>query len=134
MIVFEVSVAIIAAAFVALVIYLILTLKGLTAFLGQTQKLVIKLDNELPATNDKVQRLLENSNQLTFTVRDQLSNFDPLLGSIKILGTAAENFLSESEKVSHAKKTNDWKQNVGDILDLAALGAQVWQKIQNKRS
>jgi len=131
--VFEICISIITIFFVALVFYLIMTLRNLMTFLGETQKLVVKLESELPVTNEKLQRMLENSNQLTFQLRDQLSSLNPLLGSIRTLGSAAENFIDGSEKASRAKKKNDWKQNVGDVLDLAALGANVWQRIRREQ-
>ena len=127
--VFEICAIIATIALILLTIYIIVSLKKIN-------RVVDRIEKDLPPSNEKLQSILEHCSRLTLMLNEQLAAFIPLANSIENIGIAMEestHSLSQRTKLSHPRRKSDWKQKVGDALELAEIGAHVWQQIQKRR-
>lgn len=117
-----------------------MALISLKRTLNQTHICMLKLEADLPNLNKKLFELLENSNTITTTFHEQMQAFDPLLDSVQTIGLSIKETTKNLSKEHLIKKQWEethkvhWAKQIGDILELGALGANVWEQIQKRRN
>lgn len=114
----EISIAVIALAFLFLIIYLILLIQTLRITLKETNTTLIEARKKLLVIAEKVDYL------------------NPLLQSLENVGKIIENKTSSFRSESTAKKVEVEKEThdtVDDIVKLTSLGLGLWQKFKKKR-
>lgn len=124
----EISVAIIALAFVVLVIYLIMTLK-------------------------ETQKVLKNVNLMSYDINEKVNTLNPLFKTIENVGQVLEkktnNFKHRALSKMDSTDYQDWVNNnepkeereapdevsaiVSDLVDLTSIGVRLWQTYKKRR-
>ncbi|QLH35148.1 MAG: DUF948 domain-containing protein [Parachlamydiaceae bacterium] len=89
--IYEVCTVIATLAFVALAVYIILTLKAFIESLKQINSSLSKLEIQIEPLSNEAIRLLENSNEIAESVQEKLADLDPLMGSISNVGSTLRN-------------------------------------------
>jgi uncharacterized protein YoxC len=95
----QISAIIIAIAFVALVIYLIQTLKSLNATLVVTQQTVNQLTQKVTQIGAEVTGVIHSTNLVTMDVRRKMNTLDFLFNSVSDIGQIINVFTSTAKKL-----------------------------------
>lgn len=98
----QISVAIIAVAFVILVIFLVNTLRSLTALLTKTSHTLTDIEIQFAAYSKDTGELLRHSKEIAADVRDKLNTIDTGFAAIKHTVDAAKEITSSVRQVSAA--------------------------------
>lgn len=118
----EISVAVIALAWVLLVIYLIITLTQLKTVLQSSNRTIEKTEPLIETSKDIAENLLEKSKAL-----------DPAFHSISQLSQSADDLVTRFKKSEkEASYTDKKSSNLEDIIELAAMGMLLWSKYKKK--
>jgi uncharacterized protein YoxC len=96
----EISVAAVALAFVVLVVFLITTLRSITALLGQTNTTINELQIQLSNVSKDASDVLRHTNAVTVDVLNKLHSLDPTFDSVKHVGEAVEEITSSVKSAS----------------------------------
>jgi uncharacterized protein YoxC len=96
----EISVAVVALAFVALVVFLITTLRSITNLLGQTNETIHELQIQLSNVSKDASDVLRHTNAVTVDVLNKLHSLDPTFDSVKQVGEAVEEITSSIKNAS----------------------------------
>lgn len=146
----EISVAVIALAFVALVAYVIMTLQGLKLTLNHVNEALVSVRRQVDELGGETRKTLQHANELSLDVQGKLESLDSLFLTIAHVGDALEHKtapLSVHEvDVSEASSLHSTDESesdnsesvhtsmIADIIEWAALGFTLWQKIKKRRS
>jgi len=139
----EIILAVIALAFVVLVVFLVRilikayeTFRRVNCTLALAQKQLLDLQEE-------PKKLFSTINDIASDVNCKLENLDPLFGALSNLGIAAESrtaALNEFPTPSRSFKAHAQvdlgspsEDIASDLIDLALTGFSVWQKIKTRR-
>ena len=134
----EISVFIIAIAFLALVIYLIVTLVQINETLTQLRQNFGQLSHETT-------KLLSHANGLSGDIQRKMEAFNPLFNAFSNIGSLAEKKTSQYKQAnrhSHKAPHEDDEENVEteytsarvlDALELIGRGISLWQNIKYRR-
>ena len=98
----DISIAIMALAFAALVVFLIRTLRSLSEVLAQTNAAVHELKHQLHDISLEATRLLRHTNEVTVDVRNKLHSIDPVVDSVKNIGEAVHEVTASVKQASAA--------------------------------
>lgn len=136
----DVSIAVIALAFVVLVIYLICLMNALRVTLSQVNHTLVDARTQLGELGSQTQKVVEATNQMS-------SDLKPIFNAINQAGqilehqaTALKNDFIDSVSEEHAEE--DEKKSgfpekgltaTAAILELAGIGINLWQKIKKRR-
>jgi uncharacterized protein YoxC len=134
----EISVAVIALAFVALVIYLILTLSALRVTLTQVNQTLSHGRRHLDTISEEAKKVMEHTNRISVNVQHKVEAFNSLFNAFANLGEVFE------KKTSHFKERMDEStsshfthhptvEKVGTALELVGQGIRLWQKLKQRR-
>jgi uncharacterized protein YoxC len=107
----EISAIMIALAFVALVIYLIQTLKSLNVTLVATQQTVNQLTQRVTQISAEVTDVIHTTNLVTLDVRRKMNTLDFLFNSVSDIGQIVNVFTSTAKKLIILKGGN--KHEIG---------------------
>jgi uncharacterized protein YoxC len=146
----EISVAVIAIAFVILVVYLIMMIKALRVTLGQVNQTLIETRKQLGEVGLQAQKVMEHTNQISFDLKHKVEAFTPIFNAVTNAGEILEHktsalkkeFLSsENEEIDlsglHSGKKKTYQAlnlvTVAAILELAGIGTSLWQKLKKRR-
>jgi uncharacterized protein YoxC len=144
----EVSVAVVAVAFIVLVIYLILMLNALRVTLGQVDQTVVEVRKQLDEIGGQAQKAVEHANQVSFDLKRKMESLNSIFNSFSNIGEILEHktFALKKEALVSSHKENKLSDideqelrvreeiNVTDILELVGIGIRLWQKLKNKYS
>lgn len=111
----EISIAIIAVAFLILVIFLVTVLLSLRETLKKTSDLT-----------DDLREMTENLHR-------DLSAFDPYFRSVADLGELLEEKSCSLKKECSKEQEDDPVETIKNILALATIGIGMWQKFKQRR-
>lgn len=149
--VIEVSLAVIAVAFVLLVIYLIVTLKTLKLTLNQVGYFIFDARKQLDEMGVEAKKAIDHANQISVDLKYKMDTLNPLFQSVENIGEVlegkAETFKKKFEQIRtinsisplniHRRDLSEDltgpKAIVPDILELASLGIRLWQKLKKRR-
>jgi uncharacterized protein YoxC len=95
----QISAIIVAIAFVALVVYLIQTLKSLNATLVITQQTVNQLTERVTQIGAEVTDVIHSTNLVTMDVRRKMNSLDFLFNSVSDVGQIVNVFTSTAKKL-----------------------------------
>lgn len=149
--VIEISVAVIALAFVALVVYLVMMIKTLRITMGQVNQTLVEARRQLNEIGGQAQRVAEHTNQISFDLKHKVEAFTPIFNAIANAGDILEHKSSEikkeylhsneggdelnlnSEEKKKALQTRQGLVTVAAVLELAGIGIRLWQKLKKRR-
>ena len=141
----ELSVAVIAIAFVVLVAFLITTLRSMTALIAQSNVAVHELQIQLAGISREASDLLQHTNAVTADVLNKLHSLEPTFDSVKQVGEAAEQITSSVKQASTAvartireqaatepnlPPTGTVASTVAHVVKLAPLALDIWQQLK----
>ncbi|WP_159888583.1 DUF948 domain-containing protein [Paenibacillus puerhi] len=107
----EISVAIVAIAFAALVVYLIKTLRSVTELLSQTNVTIREIQGQINGISVEATELLRHTNEVTVDVRNKLHSIDPVVYSVKNIGDAVQE-VTDTVKEATAAVAGSIRRNV----------------------
>lgn len=113
----EISVGVIAIAFVLLVVFLVITLQRLRKVMKKTERVLSEAHALLHGLTEPVVELIDNTNRLTIDVKKKLEGLDVLFRPLYVL-----------------KKTDGHHSmgKFGDIAGFVVEGIQLFNKIKNE--
>ncbi len=97
-----ISVAVIAAAFVALVVYLIKTLLAAKESLEKTTQTLQEIQKTVDELGYEVKQVVREANDITRDVRHKMQQIDPVMESVKHLGEALSEITLAAKQASAA--------------------------------
>jgi len=137
----EISIAVIALAFVILVIYLITLISSLRVTLGQVNNTLVE-----------AQKVVEHTNQISYDLKQKSEALNPVFNAISSAGEVLERKAStlkkeyiamhEDEEFERLHCNSEEKRKfqnsegfatIAAVLELAGLGVSLWQKLKKRR-
>lgn len=136
----EISVVIIAIAFVCLVFYLIRTLKSVHQSIEQLSVTMVHMQKQIDEVSHETAELIRNTNLITLDVQKKSKALDSLFESVGEAGLAVKQ-ISHSVKEVSSTITQSLQQSVkantekhqgklNEVVRLAAVGIELWKKWQ----
>ncbi|MCR8636896.1 DUF948 domain-containing protein [Paenibacillus radicis (ex Xue et al. 2023)] len=140
----QISVAVIAVAFVVLVAFLIVTLRSMTALLAQTHTTMQNLQVEVKGLAKEASDVLRHTNAVTEDVLNKLHSLEPTFDSMKQVGEAVEEITStvKHASVSVARTIKDKVDEdvhspalskIGTALKAIPILVDVWQQFKHRQ-
>ncbi|WP_426449770.1 DUF948 domain-containing protein [Paenibacillus sp. S-38] len=144
----EASVAIAAIAFVALVVFLIMTLRSVSALLGQTNGIMREIQQQVSGLSAEATEVLRHTNEVTVDVRNKLHSIDSVVYSVKNVGDAVEEITSSLKQASasvagtvRSKVVETVKQveaptedKVVKVMQAVPVVIDLWNSFRNRKS
>lgn len=140
--IFEISAACAAVAFLVLVAYLVTLIQTAKRTLESVQGSLTKIQEELEAVGTQSVSLLTASEKLVKEADVKLHAFDPIVSSVKMTGEALNQVTASVKEVSAAvsrsasgfgAKVERRAGHISDAAEIASLGFQLWQKWQSHK-
>lgn len=147
----EISVAVIAIAFVALVIYLIIFITALKVTLGQVDQTLVEVREQINEIGSEAKKTIEQTNEVSADLKDKVAKLNSVFAAVANVGEFLEQktFLLKREVISSSDEETpheaDHASTVGkepsparelfkvaDILELAGMGVCLWQKLKKR--
>ncbi|MCA0756022.1 DUF948 domain-containing protein [Paenibacillus sp. N4] len=97
-IIIQISVAVIAIAFVVLLYFLVQAVKTLTSTLEETRKTIGQLRAEVTQISVDVKEAVHNTNVMTQDVRSKLKSLDVIFTSVNDIGHAIHSFTGAAKE------------------------------------
>lgn len=145
----EVSVAIIAFAFIVFVIFLILATKALRVTLGEVNQTLIQIRKHLDEIGAEAKKATEHVDELSLDLNKKMEALNPLFNAFSNIGdyfeqksksykleaeicalrneAEAEALEEEQDPRTHTKSA------VADVLEMAGAGFRLWQNLNKRR-
>jgi uncharacterized protein YoxC len=114
--VIEVSVAVIAAAFVLLVIFLIVIIVALCLMLRHVNHALISVNKQV--------------DDIGTDIKVKMASLNPVFHSISNMGEMLE---QKTINLKAEQKPQPPELQMADILDFASMGVRLWQNIKKRR-
>jgi uncharacterized protein YoxC len=117
------SVALIAVAFVVLVVYVIITLRHMSELMVKTSLTMESVEKQVALFADDAKEIMKNTRDITENVKEKLESLDAGFSSIRQTGEVANEFVSSIKKVSTAfQRTVDQSLNPHHVSDQSTIG------------
>lgn len=132
----EISIAVIALAFVVLVIYLISAIKALRITLGQVNQTLAETRHQLGDLGGQTQKILEHTNQISFDLKQKVEAINPIFNAIGDAGEVFEHRAAQLKselKASSELKEDEKLKAIEAIFELGGAGIKLWQKLRKRR-
>lgn len=120
------SVAVIAIAFLILVLYLAKTLKSLQSTLDSVSQTLSGLENQLQGVTQETAQLLHKTNTLAENIQKKTENLDSVFVAVKNVGTSIQGFNTTLQKVS-AKAQNKLDHNEDKIAQIIQWSSAIME-------
>jgi uncharacterized protein YoxC len=141
--VYQISVAAIAIAFVVLVVYLIKTLKSLTVFFENTSQTLTRVEQQVGAVTSDSTELIQHAKEIVVDVQDKIKKLDSTFSTLKQSGEAAKEVTSSVRQVSsavaqfiHSRRKPEpatWIDHLTEMMKTVPVLLEVWHKIKKSR-
>mgnify|MGYP000023542709 CR=1 FL=1 len=138
------SVAVIAAAFVALTIYLIIALRSVNDSVQQVSKTLEKVQLQVDEVTRETVVMMRTTNQITEDFQKKIKKVDALFESVGEVGEAVNQVTSSMKQVSatvtksitHGVETGIHKQQnrIDEVIHWTNVAINLWQKLQALKS
>ena len=148
----EISVAIIAFAFVALVITMAILARSFQQTLIQVNRTLLEVRKQLDDLGGQTSKIMDHTNHVSYDLKRKLESLDPIFNAFSNVGDYLEHktFALKKEPVisSHHKEgrhstveSSEFAEEensqepikAGDVLELVDIGIRLWQKIKKRR-
>lgn len=138
--IWEISVAVIAAGFIVLVYYLVRTLLAAKASLQRTDETLQQIQKELSEVSQETVKLLRATEVVTNDIEGKLKTLDPLCQSIGQTGEAFRQITNTVRQVSstvstsaHTAQQAVQSSRISDLIKWTVAGAQLWSSWKKSR-
>lgn len=146
----EICIAIIALAFVALVITVVVLAKGFQQTLFEVNQTLAEVRKELDGLGGRTSKVIEHTNQVSYDIKRKLESLDPIFNALSNVGDYLEHktFSLRKESLDSSHKESRLSDvdsemldetasrepiRAGDVLELMDIGIRLWQKIKKRR-
>lgn len=143
----ELSVAVIALAFAALVIYLIAMFKSVQQLLGQMNQMIIHMRTQVDDLSGEAKKVIEQTNHIGSDLTKKIGAFNPLFKALENVGDILENKSATlkhktlvEEPLEHtfsasskSSKSEEEINKLAGVLELVGMGISLWQKLRKRR-
>lgn len=147
----EISIAVIAFAFAALVIYLIAMTKVIRGLLGQVHQMLMQVRMQMVDLSGETKKLIEETNQMAADLKDKMEALNPIFRALENVGDVLEHksaaFKQDSfaarpslkTEVHSSLKSAARKEDVletstvDNVLELVDISIRLWQKLKKRR-
>lgn len=147
----EISVAIIALAFVALVIYIIAVIKALKTTLGQVNQTLVDVRKHLDEIGSEARKTTENVDHLSLDINNKMEALNPVFNAIanigdyleqktkslkleaKICALKNEEAMALEENIDESDSQTRIVNKVANILELVGQSFRLWQDVHKRR-
>lgn len=126
--VIEISIAIVAVAFVVLVVYLIKVLKTLNETLQSVNETVGQIEEDLDAISKQSVSVLKQTEQLAVDLNQKSQHLDSLFASVKGIGDGVNQV-----STSMVAQAEQHRRQLGNLLAAVSFGLETWQKWKEMR-
>jgi uncharacterized protein YoxC len=141
----QISVCVVAVAFVFLVFYLIQTLKSLKHSLDEITSTMGQMKNEVTEISSDVKDVILNTNEVAIDMRMKLSTLNHLFGTVQDVGQvlhelsssvkqSASSLIASVKPTETSAKTSPLNGKLKAILQGATMTLEIWDKIKVKKS
>lgn len=140
----QISVAIIAVAFVALVIYLILALRSVRESMEQANQTMANLERQLEQVSGEAMKLMISTTQLTDDMNRKIKHVDGFFESINDVGQAVQQVTSSVKQVSATvsqsfsgsiqQGVHTHKNKIDEVVQWTNVAINLWQKLSSLKS
>jgi uncharacterized protein YoxC len=141
--VYQISVAAIAIAFVVLVVYLIRTLKSLTVLIENTNQTLTRVEQQVGAVTSDTTELIQHAKEIVVDVQGKIKKMDSTFSSLKQSGEAAKEVTLSVRQVSsalaqfiHSRRKPEpatWVDHMTDMIKAVPIVLDVWNKLKKSR-
>ncbi|WP_201317598.1 DUF948 domain-containing protein [Paenibacillus sp. EPM92] len=139
----EISVAVVAIAFAALVVFLIQTLRSVSDLLGQTNMVIREMQEQMNGISTEAVELLRHTNEVSVDVRNKLHSIDSVVDSVKNIGDAVQEVTSSVKQASTAvagtirnsvpKDPKTAGETAQHVLQTVPIVIELWQKWRERK-
>lgn len=144
----EISVAVVALAFAALVIYLIGLIRTAQATLRQVNQTLNDSRKQLVDIAYEAKQIMEHTNEMALGFQNKMESLDPIFRSIEDLGNIAESkttalkerFITprringyEDSQEEKQQVSQDVAKVIANTIDLISRGQRLWQNFNQRR-
>lgn len=119
----EISVAVIAVAFVVLVVYIVRVLKTFQETLQSVNKTVERIDGDWEMIREQSVDLLQETKALAADLNQKSRQLDSLFVSVKDVGNSVNQVSS-----AVARQAERHREQLGNLLAITGFGLETWQK------
>lgn len=142
--IWQISVAVIAIAFAALVVFLIRTLNTVQEALKETNQTIAEVQRDLNDVSGEVKGLIRNTNQITMDLRQKMRALDSLFGTVENVGDALEGvtavvrrastrFTANTNQTLTEVKEKAPDKKVYNIMNWVSSAYDIWNRIKVHR-
>lgn len=144
----EISVAVIALAFAALAIYLIVFFKAMRKTLVQVNHTLIEVRKHLEEVGGQASKVLQHTNQVSYDLKRKMESLDPIFNAFSNVGDYLEEktfFLKKSvlpsshchddeEESTETSEAEDSSASSirADVFDFINTSLNLWRKIKKR--
>jgi uncharacterized protein YoxC len=139
----QLSIAVIAIAFVVLVVYLIITLRSLTGLLDNANQTLTRVEHQVGAITSDSAELIGHAKEIVVDVQDKINKLESAVATFKQSGEAAKEVTSSVRQVSSAvaqfirskrkPEPATAVDRVTEIIRTIPVLVEVWHKIKKTR-
>lgn len=140
----QISVAVIAVAFVALAVYAVTALRSVRDSLQQASHSIAELEKHMEQVSGETVKLLSSTNQLTEDLNRKLKHVDTFFESVGDVGQAVQQVASSVKQVSATvtnsvtgsvqKSVHTHQSKIDEAMMWAKAAMTLWQKISSLKT
>lgn len=129
------SVALVAIAFLVLVIYVAKTLKSLQETLGSVSKTLAGLERQLDGVTHETTELLQKTNALADDIQEKSKNLNSVVTAVKDVGTTVNKFNGSLKNLSNSFEiqVEENKEKVSQIVQWSNVFLELKDKWDAKK-
>ncbi|MDF2723323.1 MAG: hypothetical protein K0Q59_2998 [Paenibacillus sp.] len=142
--IWQISLILVALAFVVLVFYLVQTLKSLRGSLDEIRNTMVDMKGELAQVSTEVKDVLYNTNQMAVDVRTKLHDLGPLFSSVSDVGnmlsdlttTVRQSASSVASVINAGRKQAMAKapSKIGIVMKGVPVVIELWKSLKAAKS
>ncbi|GAA0379905.1 DUF948 domain-containing protein [Bacillus horti] len=139
-----ISVAIIAIAFAALVIFLIKTLTSVRNTLDQVNQTMLEMKGQVDNLSTEATELIRSTNEITADIKNKTQKLDGIFHSIEDLGVASQQMTASIKQVSttissRVKQMTEVPpqgktDKLSEMFKYVTAGVKLWQSWQERKA
>ncbi|GKS13874.1 hypothetical protein YDYSY3_48740 [Paenibacillus chitinolyticus] len=142
--IWQISLAVIAVAFVVLVVFLVKTLRSVTDLVAQTNQTIQQVQQQVTVVSQEANELLRHTNEVSLDVRNKLHALDKTFYTIKNVGDVVSEITTSVRQTSATvtntmrnkveKELNSPKSIVNRIAPLVPVAVDMWKRLKQSRT
>ncbi|MDA7027269.1 DUF948 domain-containing protein [Bacillus sp. CLL-7-23] len=135
MMILYLSVALIAVAFLILVIYISKTLNTVQTTLKHVASTLEGLEGQMKGITTETTELLHKTNRLAEDIQDKSLKLNTVVDAVQEVGTSIRQFNASIQQVSHTVTSvaEDNREKISQVVSWSNAALEIWNKWKRKR-